>query len=116
MKFNVAKNDRLHCYYCKEGIQYGTHYLLIFLKEGVSKRRGILLFHLECYPKWSEAVMLKKYFSWEGRMKPTKKRGRPRKYATVEEAQQANREKSLANYHRRKENGLNTTTQCAKAI
>ena len=101
MKFLIAKNDDLFCFYgqCGSQILTGEHYVgLFFVKEG---RKRTLIFHVECYRKWHDELIVRKHFEWEQGTVPKKrepKRGRPRKYKNY---LKADRIRGLLYYYRK---------------
>jgi len=68
--------------------------------------RGVLplVFHPQCFIKWSEEKFLQRFHNWELQTTPPErkpKRGRPRKYKNYV---QAYRLRCLINYYRRTRN------------
>ena len=105
MKFLITKKDNLFCFHCRTNLLYGEYYVGVFYSKNYQGRfiRNRLLFHIECYRGWIDETFVRKYLEWKMGLDPPKVRGRPRKYQTTELSKEMNRKKSLARYHKKKE-------------
>lgn len=97
MRFLVAKNDNLFCFYCRNNLPYGEPYTGIFYKDKGNRRRR-LIFHVECYCSWVRDNTYRKYTAWKAEQTEPKKRGRPKIH---QDGESVHRLRSLIHYHKK---------------
>jgi len=99
MKFLVSKNDNFFCFHCGANILAKEHFLLVFR---AGRRR--LLFHVDCYRRWYDDLIVRKYLEWREGITPSnrrrikRKQGRPPLYKS---GVQARRLQSLLHHYRK---------------
>ena len=99
MIFLTSKSDSWFCFRCGNPIALGEDCC-----GYITKKRGLLLFHISCFVEWSSDNLMKRYQEWrmssiEDKVKhrTKKKMGRPRKFKS---SVQANKIRSLLHYYR----------------